>query len=110
MSSSFFWQLLGMEGTNVFLCKGKQLFWICMEICVRVDDVSETECLKTPKGCLGVAFSGVLLIWKTEKHAVIEMCYLVDVTGLLAIEKNKSCFLEIAQKFSLVVFPFKGDF
>lgn len=107
MSSSFFWQLLGMEGTNVFLCKGKQLFWICMEICVRVDDVSETECLKTPKGCLGVAFSGVLLIWKTEKHAVIEMCY---VTGLLAIEKNKSCFLEIAQKFSLVVFPFKGDF
>lgn len=69
----------------------------------------ETKSLKTPKGCFGVAFSGVLLIWKTEKHAVIEMCYLVDVTGLLAIEKNKSCFLEIAQKFSLVVFPFKDD-
>lgn len=89
-----------MEGTHVLLCKNKQHSWICMEMCPLVDSVGGTKSLITPKDIFPVAFSGILLVLRVEKHVIIEKCYLVDVTGLLAPEKIKSCFQEISQEFS----------
>lgn len=71
-----------------------------MEICLPVDSVGGTKRLITTKNEFGVAFSGILLALRIENHVINEIYYLMDVTGLLAPEKIKSCFQEISQEFS----------
>lgn len=63
------------------------------------DSIGGTKSLITPKDGFDVASSSILLVL-IEKHVIIELYSLVDVTGLLAPEKIKSCFQEISQEFS----------
>lgn len=76
-----------------------------MEIHVPADSGDRTKSLITPKDGFGVAFSGILLVLRVDKHVIIEVCYLLDVTGLLAPAKINSCFQETSQEFSSTISP-----
>lgn len=67
-----------------------------------------TKSLITTKDVFGVAFSGILLVLRVDKHVIIETCYLLDVIGWLMPAKIYSCFQEISQEFSwTIISPFK---
>lgn len=100
MASSCFQKYVGIGELTVLLCKTKQRSWVCMEICLSVGSVGGTKSLITAKDGFGVGQSGILIVLRIEKHVIIEVYYLVCVTGLLAPEKIKLCFQEIAQEYS----------
>lgn len=79
-------------------------------MCLPVDSVGGTKSLMTPEDGFPVAFSGILLVWRVEKHVIIEMYYLVDVTGLLAPEENQ---IMLSRNFSGIqlsyISPFKDE-